>query len=105
MMDEAHCPYCGESQEINHDDGYGYEEDKLHRQGCGSCGKEFVFTTSIHFYYATHVADCLNGSEHKYEPTNTYPVEYTKMKCRDCGEIRNPTEVEMALIMEARDKP
>jgi len=29
-MDDVDCPYCGESQEICHDDGFGYSEDEDH---------------------------------------------------------------------------
>jgi len=50
-MKDVECPYCGDGQEICHDDGQGYEEDKRHKQMCGTCGKTFVFTTSIHCYY------------------------------------------------------
>jgi len=51
MRDDVVCPYCGSGVEINHDDGYGYEEDKTFEQECGSCGKTFVYTTTIVFYY------------------------------------------------------
>jgi len=27
---DVECPYCGAEQEINHDDGQGYDEDVLH---------------------------------------------------------------------------
>ena len=29
-MKDCECPYCGEDQEINHDDGYGYEENGVY---------------------------------------------------------------------------
>jgi len=35
-MSDVTCPYCRDEQEINHDDGYGYEEDKEHEQDCHS---------------------------------------------------------------------
>jgi len=67
MTDDVECPYCGKPQEINHDDGYGYEEDEPHNQECGDCGKVFAFTTSISFYYDAYQADCLNDGEHDME--------------------------------------
>lgn len=62
-MSDVKCPYCGEEQEINHDDGYGYEEGKDHEQDC-SCGKSFVFTTFISFCYDV---ECQSG-DHVMEP-------------------------------------
>ena len=38
---DVYCPYCGAEQEINHDDGYGYEEDRRYQQQCGECEKTF----------------------------------------------------------------
>lgn len=100
MYSDVNCPYCGSGQEINHDDGYGYEEDKIHEQECNDCDKIFTYTTSISFDYDATKADCLNGSEHKYEPTHTYPRRYTKMLCHDCGDRRVPTEQEWFDIIE-----
>ena len=50
-MSDVKCPYCETDQEINHDDGYGYEEGEDHEQYCTSCSKEFIFTTEISFSY------------------------------------------------------
>lgn len=99
MNDDVECPYCETWQDINHDDGYGYEEDKTFEQECVSCEKTFVFTTSISFMYDAHVADCLNGGEHKYKPTMTVPRKYTRMRCVDCSHERPPTESEMKDIL------
>lgn len=93
-MDDINCPYCDEEIQINHDDGQGYREDELHQQECDACGKIFVFTTSIHYYYDAKKADCLNGAEHKYQPTMTFPKEYTRMRCIFCDEERQPTQEE-----------
>ena len=51
-MENINCPYCNEPDEINHDDGYGYEENVMHEQHCSNCDKEYGFTTEISFYYA-----------------------------------------------------
>ena len=93
-MSDVECPYCEQSQDINHDDGYGYDEGKLHQQQCVECDKTFTYTTSISFYYEAQKADCLNGGEHKWKASNTYPKEYTRMVCEDCEEERQPTNEE-----------
>lgn len=98
-MEDVECPYCGKGQEINHDDGYGYTEYEAHEQECADCEKTFVFHTSVHFHYSANKADCLNGAEHQHEPTHTYPVRYSMMRCKDCDHQRAPTDSEMAEIM------
>ena len=35
-MKDVDCPYCKAEQDINHDDGYGYEEDGMYEQECQS---------------------------------------------------------------------
>jgi len=99
MTYDVECPYCGEGQEINHDDGYGYEEDRLHEQGCGDCDKTFTFTTGIIYVYHSFKAECLNGGQHNVSPTITYPKRYTKMICSDCEYERPPTISEWANIL------
>lgn len=87
-MRDTECPYCGCDVEINHDDGYGYEEGEQHQQECGECGKTFVFTTAIHFTYDTSKADCLNGSVHSYRARKRYGITaepQTILVCNDCG--------------------
>jgi len=83
------CPYCGDAQDIIHDDGYGYEEDQPHEQQCSYCHKVFIYYTSIHFYYDAQKADCLNDAEHQFEKTKTYPPEYARLKCKTCGMEKN----------------
>ena len=100
MSDDIKCPYCDADQEICHDDGAAYEEDIRHEQTCSECEKTFVFTTSIHYYYDARKADCLNGSRHKLFLTNTYPREYSRMKCSACEYERKATPEELA----AREK-
>lgn len=93
-MQDVECPYCEEWQEINHDDGVGYDEDKTFQQECSDCGKTFVYTTSISFHYNAEKADCLNGKKHDYQPTTTYPKFFTKMRCSMCFNERQPTDKE-----------
>ncbi len=99
-MSDTNCPYCNAEVEICHDDGQGYAEGVTHHEYCGRCEKYFAYTTSISFYYSPSKADCLNGGDHKFKATTTYPREFTKMECIDCGEIRTPTELEMKEILE-----
>ena len=94
-MSDLQCPYCDADIEINHDDGFGYQEGILHQYECGKCNKIFVFETSISFYYEPQKADCLNDKSHDYKPTHTCPKEYTQMQCSSCGETRYPTDEEM----------
>ena len=65
MSHDVECPYCGEWQEINHDDGYGYDEDEVYEQECEDCEKSFVFTTFIIYNYSSEQAPCLNDGDHK----------------------------------------
>lgn len=100
-MTDVECPYCGKEQEICHDDGYGLEEDGQYEQQCGDCKKVFSYTTSILILHTATKADCLNGAPHKYEPTTTYPKEYTRMHCPDCGNTRSCSEEELAQVLSA----
>lgn len=93
-MRDINCPYCEAEQDINHDDGYGYEEDEKHQQECNSCGKTFTYTTSIIYCYDAEKADCLNGSDHDWQPSKTYPKCATTMVCNMCGGERKPTDAE-----------
>lgn len=95
-MKDTECPYCGAEIEINHDDGYGYEECEIHQQTCRGCGKTFGYTTEISFRYDTHKADCMNGGEHNYKEVTQYgwPEPRVLLRCVDCDhEIRKPSNV------------
>lgn len=96
-MTEVFCPYCCADLYINHDDGFGYQENVKHQMRCKSCGKYFVFETTITFNYYSSKAKCLNGGDHDWQPTYTCPKEYTMMQCLDCDEQRHPTEEEKIL--------
>ena len=94
MIQDVECPYCEEWQEINHDDGQGYEESVTYQQECNNCGKTFAYTTSISFYYEARKADCLNDGNHDWQPTTTFPKYFTQMRCMNCDEARDLTEQE-----------
>lgn len=91
---DLECPYCETELEVNHDDGFGYEEDCKHEMGCSNCDKSFIFTTSILYCYEAEKADCLNGANHNYELTHTHPKEFSKMRCSMCGDERELTNKE-----------
>ncbi len=63
-MSDVECPYCENDNEINHDDGYGYQEGEEYEQKCVSCGKKFKYSTSILYCYDVY---CYNNSEHDLE--------------------------------------
>lgn len=98
-MSNLNCPYCDAEIKICHDDGFGYDTDKLHEYECPKCEKKFVFSTYIEFSFTPHKADCLNGGEHEWNKTRTYPKEYSRMKCGNCDEEREPTEEEWKEIL------
>jgi uncharacterized Zn-finger protein len=88
MREDVECPYCGKFNEINHDDGYGYEENQTYEQECEFCGQTFVYTTSISFHYHAEQAPCKNGGEHDWQPIRGFPEEYFeyKKRCSYCDE-------------------
>lgn len=100
---DMRCPYCDTECEVCHDDGAGYSEDEKHRQWCGSCDKQFIFTTAISFDYYPEKADCLNDGEHDWQPTVTWPIEYTKGECSICELRRTATEDDMATAIQNRN--
>ena len=97
-MEYINCPYCKAGLEINHDDGFGYEEGVKHQMECGKCEKTFIFETSVLFYYEAEKADCLNGEKHEYKITSTYPTEFSRMECSICGRQRELTDDELVLF-------
>ena len=48
-MADVYCPYCNEALDIDHNDGYGYEENEKHMQCCKHYNKTCAFTTQICF--------------------------------------------------------
>jgi DNA-directed RNA polymerase subunit RPC12/RpoP len=93
MNDDLECPYCGNGCKVDHDDGQGYDEDKYHEMECPHCGKNFVFTTSVVYYYHPQKADCLNGEPHKFTEwrtlgSNDKGDSLQRCRCTDCGEVK-----------------
>lgn len=82
------CPYCNCEIEINHDDGYGYNEGEKHQQQCRKCYKYFIFETTIIIDHKLSKADCLNGEEHNFKLVKAFPEEYSRMVCSTCDESR-----------------
>jgi len=91
---DLECPYCEKELEINHDDGFGYEEGVKHKMECSHCQMFFVFETSISFYYEPKKADCLNGGKHNWKILATFPKEFSRMECNICEERRDLTDSE-----------
>lgn len=100
MYKDLNCPYCDHAQNVNHDDGFGYDESKNHEMECEECEKIFTFTTCISIDYSPSKADCLNGEDHNLKPTCTVPRKYTKMSCCDCDFTRPCTAEEMSEVMK-----
>lgn len=78
-MSDIKCPYCGTWQDVNHDDGYGYDEGEEHSQDCHNCGKEFTFTTAVTYSYSVY---CKNESDH--DMYHGLPNEPDFFVCRNC---------------------
>lgn len=81
-MSDVKCPYCGHEQEINHDDGYGYNEDERFYQCCANCKKEFGFETRISYDYQVFCE-----GQHDLEQGYIYENLWTCSRC-DYYEVR-----------------
>lgn len=81
-MSDVTCPYCGTLQEINHDDGYGYEEDEEHEQECRNCERKFKFKTFISFNYTVL---CQDEDHEVVEKISQYQgYKYSHKHCTKC---------------------
>lgn len=86
-MPDEKCPYCSADVRIDHSEGHGLSESEPHQMECGSCGKTFVFYTTITISHEVQKADCLNEMcAHDYQKTRTYPSQFARMVCTVCGE-------------------
>lgn len=90
---DVECPYCGGGQDIDHSDGYGFEQGETHQQECVHCSKIFIYQSHISFSYDVDKADCLNGAEHDWQLTKTIP-EMRRMHCSMCDQKRECTDEE-----------
>lgn len=90
---DLECPYCEEGLDVDYGDDI-YDEDVNHQMSCSKCDKSFVFTTSVMYYHSAEKADCLNGADHDFNVTATFPKFLSRMRCTMCGEEREPTEKE-----------
>lgn len=92
-MHDVNCPYCGEEIDIDHEDGYGYQQDTTHQQECEHCGKTFTYTTAVTFSYEVEKADCLNGeAAHFYRMSHTFPRDCAVLRCDVCHEEIRPSQ-------------
>jgi hypothetical protein len=96
---DLECPYCEAGQRVDHDAGAGYAEDCKHEQTCTACQKTFTFTTTISYNYEPAVADCLNGGEHPWKMSKTWPRRATRWCCTDCDATKALTEGELADLL------
>lgn len=87
-MKDVQCPYCDAPQDIDHDDGYGYDESGTYEQECSECGKIFVYNTFIMFSYEVSQAPCKNDGEHSLKEIIGCPKEFFEFmrRCEYCGE-------------------
>ena len=76
-MSDVTCPYCKTEQEINHDDGYGYDEDQEYEQSCVRCDKEFTFTTHITYNHKVYCKD----EPHELANSDSHPHLW---ECENC---------------------
>lgn len=90
MSDYTYCPYCDTKVRINHDDGYGFEEDETYEQECYKCEKVFTYTTMVAYMYSPQKAPCLNGEPHRWKQMIGVPEEYfeNRERCEWCDEER-----------------
>lgn len=95
---DVECPYCAWPQDIDHDGGYGYQENETFEQECSSCGKTFVYRTTMWFEYKVKTAACLYGVKHDLVATKTWLVGNTKMECRACGARFQPGPADWRVI-------
>lgn len=86
-MNDIECPYCEQPLDIDHDDGYGFEEGEIYTLDCKYCEQTFVYSTSIIYLYEGRKAPCLNGGEHVMEIVYHASMQWPNWKrCTVCGE-------------------
>ena len=93
-MREINCPYCRAEVLIDPTDIGEISEDYLYEHECSACEKNFVYTIRIRHTYEAFQADCLNGADHDYQLSNTFPRELCDMVCTICDTHRQLTDEE-----------
>tara|TARA_R110002020_G_scaffold472424_1_gene700418 strand:+ start:13673 stop:13963 length:291 start_codon:yes stop_codon:yes gene_type:complete len=95
MNYDIQCPYCGKEQDVCHDDGAGYEEDKAHEMECCGCEKTFTFQTHISYDYYPSKADCMNGAPHDFGGWSFVfslnDKNFEDRHCKDCEKTERRT--------------
>lgn len=99
-MRDCECPYCHKDME---EPDECYDQDRIYEHECPHCEKAFVFTVSYIKCYHTDTADCLNGKDHDYQPTRTYPVEFTKLECSMCGDEKSMPEDQLQQLIARKE--
>jgi len=89
------CPYC--ETEIEDPDEC-YEEGVTYEHECPECEKSFIFGVEYTRNYSAHKAECLNGGEHDYQKTKTYPVEFARLRCSMCEHEKPMPKVSNAIV-------
>jgi len=95
------CPYCEKEQTIDHDDGYGFQENETYTQECSDCAKTFTYTTSITYDHEAEKAPCQNGTDHKWAYTRTIPRIMTRQRCAWCGAEKELSPEELKTYLES----
>lgn len=87
-MSDVNCPYCGESQEVCHDDGANYNEDGELNYCCNAdCDKEFTICTSMTPCYTTYCEDgthdlSLKAIKPDCERLGKYSKDHVRINCQ-----------------------
>ena len=89
------CPYCQREHELDLTD---FEPDTPEQYEC-SCGFVFMYSGCITIDLTIWKAECLNGGFHNWKASETYPLEHSRMVCKDCDEHRDPTDIEWLAIL------
>lgn len=88
MYNEITCPYCDFGYDLCHDDGAFYHDGESEKEQCPKCEKYFMVTSHLSWDFSSEKADCLNGSEHDWQPQSGYPREFFfgRFTCSQCEE-------------------
>ena len=91
------CPYCEKSIEIYCDE---FIDGETSNQKCEYCGKVFAFGVKIVTEYHLKKAPCLNGGEHDWELSYTFPGCRHWVECKNCGKSRSCSQIELQELIK-----